>query len=300
MNSLIIGGDSTIGSALADALALRGDTVYATSRRASAAGKNAVHLDLAISDLNAVTLPPADIAFFCAAITGFAACRTNEPLARQVNVTGPMLLARRLVAAGTRVVLLSTSAVFDWRIPHVAGNRSPCPVSVYGKLKADAERAFIAFGNAASILRVTKVLTPADSLLNGWIETLSQNRTVTAFVDHHMAPVTLRGVISALLAISGSSEHGVFQVSGSGDMSYYDAALHLASRLGSDLRLCVPARAGESGIPPEEIIQFSSMDTSRIGALAGWIAPDPPAVIDEVFRTAIDARKRHLGAANSL
>jgi len=300
MTSLIIGGDSTIGSALADALASQGDTVYATTRRASAAGKNTLHLDLATSDLNAVTLPPADIAFFCAAITGFAACRTNEPLARQVNVTGPILLARRLVAAGTRVVLLSTSAVFDWRVPNVAANRSPCPITVYGKLKAEAEKAFIAFGRAAPILRLTKVLTPADGLLISWIEALSQKRAVTAFVDHHMAPVTLKDVISALLAISCSSEHGVFQASGSRDISYLDAAVHLASRLGADPRLCVPARASESGIPPEEIIQYSSMDTSRIGAIAGWKAPDPHFVIDEVLRAGIDARKKHLGAANNV
>ena len=49
-----------------------------------------------------IQLPEADIAFFCAAITSFAACRTNEALARQVNVTSPLLLARRLVAAGNK------------------------------------------------------------------------------------------------------------------------------------------------------------------------------------------------------
>jgi len=300
MTPLIIGGDSTIGGVLADALVSQGHTVYATTRRASAAGKNTLHLDLATSDLNAVTLPPADIAFFCAAITGFAACRTNEPLARQVNVTGPVLLARRLVAAGTRVVLLSTSAVFDWRVPNVAASRPPCPITVYGKLKAEAEKAFIAFGGGASILRLTKVLAPADGLLNGWIEALSQKRTVTAFVDHHMAPVTLKDAISALLAISRSSEHGVFQVSGSRDISYYDAALHIASRLGAAPHLCVAALASESNIPPEEIIQYSSMDTSRMNALSGWKTPDPPFVIDEVFRAGIDARKGILGAANGV
>jgi len=42
------------------------------------------------------------------------------------------------------------------------------------------------------------------------------------------------------------------------------------------------------------------MDTSRIGAIAGWKAPDPHFVIDEVLRAGIDARKKHLGAANNV
>lgn len=298
MNSFIIGGDSTIGSALADALASRGDTVYATTRRAIAASENAVHLDLATSDPDAIALPTADIAYFCAAITGFSACRANKVLARQVNVTAPTLIARRLVAAGTKVVLLSTSAVFDWRVPLVQATRPLCPVTIYGMLKAEAEAAFSPLGTAASILRVSKVLTPADGLMNGWIDELSQKRSVTAYSDHHMAPVTLDDAVSALLAISGNSEGGVFQVSGASDISYNDAARHLASRLGADPHLCIETRATESGVPPEEIICYSSMDTSRIAALTGWKAPDPYSVIDQVFRAAINSRIKQQAASS--
>jgi dTDP-4-dehydrorhamnose reductase len=284
MKAIVIGAQGTIGSVLTGALASRGDFVCQTTRRSAPPGRNTVHLDLASFDVNALRLPDADIAFFCAGITGFAACRTNETLARQVNVTGPTLLARRLVAAGTRVVLLSTSAVFDWRVPHMRESHPACPVTVYGRLKAEAEKAFYGFGPAASILRLTKVLTPDDNLFKRWIAALSQNQSVTAYSDHHMAPVTLDDAVAALLAISDSAESGVFQVSGARDINYYKAALHLASRLGADTKYVVEARARESGIFPEEIIQHSSLDTSRIAALAGWKAPDPHSVIDEVFR----------------
>ena len=87
MRAIVIGGDSDIGTALASALASRGDIVCSTTRRAVSAKRHAVHLDLTSSDVDSISLPEADIAFFCAAITGFAACRTNESLARQVNVT---------------------------------------------------------------------------------------------------------------------------------------------------------------------------------------------------------------------
>jgi len=288
MKTIVVGADGVIGRALAVALASQGHFVCATTRRPTP-NRCGVHLDLSSFDVDAIQLPEADIAFFCAAITGFAACRANEALARQVNVTAPILLARRLVAAGTRVVLLSTSAVFDWRTPHVQASCRPCPVTVYGKLKAEAETAFSVFGAAASILRLTKVLTPGDSLFNNWIDDLRQEKSVTAFSDHHMAPVTLSDAVAALLAISRSSEGGIFQISGAHDVSYYEAALHLASRLNAERHRVIESRASENGVLPEEIIRYSSLETSRIGALTGWKAPEPYSVIDEVFRERFNA-----------
>jgi dTDP-4-dehydrorhamnose reductase len=246
-------------------------------------------LDLSSPDINSISLPRADIAFFCAAITGFSACRTNEALARDVNVTAPLLLARGLVAAGTRVILLSTSAVFDWRAPDVKPSRPTSPVTVYGKLKAEVEIAFFAFGAAASILRLTKVLTPGDSLFNNWIDDLKHERSVRAFSDHYMAPVTINDTVTALLAISRGTESGVFQMSAKHDISYYEAALHLTSRLNVERQLVTPARASENGVLPEEIIRYSSLETSRISALTGWEAPDPYSVIDRVFRKRIES-----------
>ena len=119
MKAIVIGGDSSIGAALAAALSERGDSVCCTTRRSTPANPHSIQLDLSFFNVDAVKLPQADIAFFCAAITRFAFCRENEELSRQVNVFAPISLASRLVAAGTRVVLLSTSAVFDWRSPHV-------------------------------------------------------------------------------------------------------------------------------------------------------------------------------------
>ena len=133
------------------------------------------------------------------------------------------------------------------------------------------------------------MLTPGDGLFNNWIDDLSQERSVTAFSDHHMAPVTLNDAVAALLAISRSSEGGVFQISGAHDVSYYEAALHLASRLGVERHRVIEARASENGVLPEEIIRYSSLETSRIAALTGWKAPDPYSVIDEVFRERFDA-----------
>jgi nucleoside-diphosphate-sugar epimerase len=73
MKALVIGGDGSIGSALTKALLSRGDTVCQTTRRSVLAERNAIQLDLASFDIDALRLPEADVAFFCAAITSIVA-----------------------------------------------------------------------------------------------------------------------------------------------------------------------------------------------------------------------------------
>ena len=283
MKALVIGGDSAIGRALKDKLESKQDTVFFTTRRLTSA-HNALHLDLASPDAETTRLPQADIAFFCAAITGFAACRNDKKLAERVNFIAPSVLARRLVDAGSRVVFLSSNAVFDWNEPRVPANREPSPRTEYGLFKAKAEKEFTALGSAASILRLSKVLRPDDRLFTGWINDLNQNKNITAFADHHLAPISLAETIEALLAISQSPDSGLFQMSGARDISSFDAARRLASLTNADPTLVVATKAAENGVPANEIIHNSTLDSSRLTALTGWTPRDPLSVIDEVFR----------------
>jgi dTDP-4-dehydrorhamnose reductase len=291
MKAIVFGADGTIGSALARALEQRGDIVHGTTRRAALVGPRRPFLDLAASDVETVSLPGADVAFFCAAIVSYAECRTNPALARRVNVTNPAILARRLVAAGARVVLLSTSAVFGGREPNVPASRAPSPVTVYGELAAEAEKQFGALGPAASIVRLTKLITPDAKRFTNWIDALSRGQAVVAFSDLRMAPISLDDAIFALLAIADSPAGGIYQISGAADISYYDAARHIALRLGVDPTLVIEERASKAGIRPEEITQFASLDGRRLTELTGRVAAEPYAVLDSVFKDQFKASR---------
>ncbi len=291
MRVLVVGVDGGIGGALAAALRRRGDTVFGTTRRPGAPAQEIVVLDLAGSDVDTVALPRTDIAVFCAAMTGLAECRKDSELARRVNTTGPARLARRLIAQGARVLLLSTNAVYDWQTPCVPASRPPCPLTVYGQLKAEAEAEFSAFGTAAIVLRLSKVLTPELKLFCGWIDALAAGREVTAFSDLHMAPIALDDAVSALLALADRSDSGLFQVSGATDISYVEAARHLARSIGVGPARVREARAADAGFPRAEITTFSSLDSTRFSKLTGWVPPDPYAVLDRVFGSAIETAR---------
>ena len=281
---LIIGIDSVIGQALGEALTARGDTVFGTTRRpAGARHADRVPLDLATSEAANAALPAADIAVFCAAKARFAECRTDPEIARRVNVDNTVALARRLIEEGSRVLLLSTSAIFDGSRPRRQAEEPTGAASLYGKLKAEAEAGFLKLGNAASVLRLTKLVTPQVPLFADWIATLAAGRSIRAFADLRFCPVPLDHVVTALLAAIDDRGGGIYQVSGSDDIAYADAARHLALRLGAVADLVETARAADHDIPPEEILAHTSLDTSRLSALTGFRPPSPFAVLDSVF-----------------
>lgn len=281
---LVIGVDGLIGRALAQALAARGDTVVGTSRRPSPGGAGApITLDLAASGAARTPLPPVDAAVICAAMARFADCREQPELARRVNVEAPVALAARLATSGARVVLLSTSAVFDCRTPHVTAEQPPSPRSAYGALKAEAEAKILALGARACVLRLTKVLTPDMPLFVNWIAGLRRGRAIEAFDDLTISPLRTQDVVAALLAVLSDRGGGIYQVSGAEDISYADAARHLARRLGVAPDLVGTTRAVDRGIPESEVTRYTSLDASRLAALTGWTPPPAEAVIDAVF-----------------
>ncbi len=293
---LIVGADGLVGRALFEAAVQRGFVVTGTTRRRDR--PHLLHCDLEDLALHDIALPAADVAFFCAAVAGFAECRNDTARARQINVTAPRLLTEKLVAQGTRVVTLSSSSVFDWSQPHVAADKAPCPVSVYGKLKAENEAAFLAFDKAATVVRFAKMLTPQSRLFAGWLDALRHKRPVTAFSDLRMAPVSLDDAVTLLLALASSDTSGIYQYSASRDISYLDAARHMAAALDAAPSLVAEARAAENGIPPEEITTFSSMDSSRAERLLGTSAPDPFATLDRLYDLPAAHRPAGVGLAS--
>ena len=135
MRCLIIGVDGSFGGALSRSLQGLGHEVVATTRRRDCAGKH-LFLDLAAP---LPVLPQVNVAVICAAMARLDDCRRYPELAHRVNVTAPLELARTLTEAGSRVILLSTSAVFGCLAPHVEESAGPAPRSAYARLKAEAE-----------------------------------------------------------------------------------------------------------------------------------------------------------------
>ncbi len=229
---LIVGVDSSVGQAVADAFRAEGSAVAATTRRATTAGAGRVLLDLA--DIPDGWKAPEGTSAACiaAAIARLADCEADPIGSARVNVTGAVELTRRLVRQGVYTLFLSTNQVFDGGTPLVAADAPLSPNSAYGRQKADTEmalRRMMADGAPVGILRLSKVVPPEMKLFADWRDDLKAGRAVRAFVDMTLAPVPMALVVRAIGVMMRERLARVAQLTGDQDISYFDAARHVAN-----------------------------------------------------------------------
>jgi len=281
-SALIIGMDGLVGGSLLRLFRAKGIRTYGTTRRRPTHSSD-IYLDLSDRDLARVSLPQTDVAIICAAANGFAYCRFNPEVATQVNIDGPRILSHKFASQGTRTIYLSSSAVFDFSRPLIKTSSPHCPSTIYGRSKAAGEDTVLVAGELATIVRLTKVLSPDTTLFREWIGALGSGRKIFAFSDLHFCPISLDYAANAVLAITEANFSGIFHVSGATDISYFEAALHLAKRVACDNSKVIKDRAFARGIPRDEIAMYTSLDASRYTALGGEVAPQPLDVIDAVY-----------------
>jgi len=292
MRCLIIGVDGSFGGALSRSLQGLGHEVVATTRRRDRAGEH-LFLDFAAP---LPVLPQADVAIICAAMARLDDCRRYPELAHRVNVAAPLELARTLAQAGSRVILLSTSSVFGCLAPHVEESAGPAPRSAYARLKAEAEARLLELGPPIAVLRLTKVVKPHSGLLSEWIRQLGDGRPVRAFDDSRFCPLTVAHVVDGITAVIEGGLGGIYHLSGAADVSYAAAAIFLARRVGAANDLVEPVHSVDSGLPYEELTPFTSLATSRLSRLNGFVPPDAFEVLQGVYAPEIAAARIALAA----
>ncbi|MFM8285065.1 MAG: SDR family oxidoreductase [Planctomycetaceae bacterium] len=275
---LVIGADGLIGGAVATRLESLGIRVVRTSRR----GTTGAHpLDLAA--LPAAWSPPPGIrvAVVCAAVTSTEECRLRPDFCRIVNVDAPLELGRRLHDAGARTVFLSTNMVFDGTMNATPATAPRRPMTVYGRLKADAEEGLLAIGSGTTVVRLTKTIGRTLPVIERWREAIRRGERIRAFHDLVVAPVPLDHAVTVITHAACEPLGAILQVSASADISYADVAVRLARRWGFTDAVD-PTSAAASGLFPEHLPGHTTLDTTTIRDRLAIDAPDPWDAFDEV------------------
>lgn len=280
---LLVGADSEIGAATFASFKSHGIATVGTTRRRDRVAPDRPYLDLAgpLDDWQ----PPAGTTAACifAAIARIAACDADPQGSSFVNVSQTAALTERLLARGIAVLLLSTNQVFDGRVSHVPANAPACPTTEYGRQKARIEAVFRGHmdrGAAASILRLSKVVSSDMPLIRGWIDALRAGQPIKAFSDMTMAPVETEKVTAAIEALLRDGMRGVFQLTGDCDVSYFELALMLACKLGADGALVQKIDTQEAGLPPGSGRPHTTLDSRRLREACGIVASPVPAVVE--------------------
>lgn len=244
---LIVGGDSVIGRHLEGILSGRGEVV-STTRRACIQGR--LFLDLSTGSADGAFSANADVAFVCASVTRMQDCETDPDGTRRINVTETVRLVRSLAGQSCFVVFLSSNTVFDGRSPFPGEDAAYSPTTEYGRQKCLAEDQMLGDPGSrerVAVVRLSKVVTPANGMAADFLRRLRQGTLCPAFADLLLCPVSLAYVGAGLAAVATARIPGIFHLSGADEMSYAGFAQHLAGHVGADLALVVQGNSSEAG-----------------------------------------------------
>ena len=242
---LITGGSGYLGRHLAQRAVGEwgGALAYTTHSRDPLDWPQGVALD--VRDGPAVARLVAD--FAPDAILHTAGSNTTPDM-MAVIVEGTRHVVAAAMAAGARLVHLSTDAIFDGTSAPYDETARPAPLHDYGRAKAAAEQLVSAHPNAV-IVR-TSLIYGLEEMDNGtaWMAAaLRAGQPVTLFTNQWRNPVWVESLARACLELADSDYCGVLNVAGRQAMSRADFGLRLLDWWGVNERATLTLGPDESG-----------------------------------------------------
>ena len=155
MRWLIIGGDSTIGNSLSHAWSLQGRNFHSTTRNKFRVSKVRPYLDLGI-DETSICSKDYDGAVLCIGESRVSYCEEHPRESSLINVQHTVELANALTKAGTYVLFLSSSRVFNGQTRSNPVGKIPNPTTEYGRQKVEAEKQILDL-EGSGILRLPEL-----------------------------------------------------------------------------------------------------------------------------------------------
>lgn len=158
------------------------------------------------------------------------AYRQDGEGAWETTVDGAENVARAAAELDARLVHLSTDVVFDGLkgSPYVEED-ALCPVTEYGRAKAEAERRVLAACPAALIVR-TSLIVGGPGFAPSKHEQVALDPAMTFYEDEMRCPIQVGDLAAALLELAELDVSGALHVAGADAVSRADLAEFVAGR----------------------------------------------------------------------
>jgi dTDP-4-dehydrorhamnose reductase len=150
----------------------------------------------------------------------------------------------------------------------------PSPLSVYGRTKADAERAVLAH-SAHVVVRVSLLFGPScngrPSFFESQVTALRNGQSIRVFEDEWRSPLALSTAAKALVEIAMSDVTGLLHVGGPERLNRLEMGQRLAAHLGANPALI--EAVSRTTAPGEPRPRDTSLNSSRWRSLfpqAAW------------------------------
>ena len=269
-NVLVVGGDGLLGRHTHDRLDTLGLQPWSTTRRSVRAQQRTSLLDLSLGPEQWL-LPTArfDVAIFCVGITSIDACAADPTGTRRINVSQIIRLGQLLAARRTRLIYLSTDAVFDGTTRQPPIEMPTNATSEYGRQMADCEAGLLKLEGSAAVVRLGKVIPPQMPLFSSWVDALRNGEPIHPITNRLVAPISLDAAVERVIDLVVNPTSGIFHFTAAEDMTYIEAASWFANNLGVSPSLVRPVDSKSSVAQAFErryVALKNDHDADRFGA----------------------------------
>ena len=260
MKALVFGAAGQLGSEL---VRLVGDEAAVTHAQVSIVDPRAV------DELLKARRP--EVVFNCAAYNAVDRAETEVEAAREINSTGPAILAAACLRHGARFVHFSTNFVFDGRLdrPYVETDE-PSPLGAYARSKLDGERRVLDMLPAALVIRTAGVYggVGGQSFPEKIAQRARQGGPLKVVADQSVNPTFAGDLAVAALRLAGDGLEGIVHVVAAGCCSWDEYARAVLAELGLSTEVESVSTAEFASAAPRPL--NGCLDSIRTDPLRSW------------------------------
>lgn len=240
---LIIGGSGHLGSQLVRRACANGDNIAATyrTRPSRTPGVEVHRLDLRDQQQTRALIDRLE-----PEVIINAAFQQGD---WDSTAVAPANLAHALGDRSTRLVHVSSDAVFSGDAIHYDETATPDPITPYGAAKAAAETVIAAVYPSAVIARTSLIIGHGASSHERLVHALATGQqSGTLFTDDVRCPVHVDDLADALLELGVSNRSGMHHLGGAEAISRHELGTLIARRDGLSTSALIPSLRADANI----------------------------------------------------
>jgi dTDP-4-dehydrorhamnose reductase len=251
---LIIGGSSIVGFKMLKFLREKKINVEYTYYSNNINIENGHYLDIRNKDdvLKLIRKIQPTVVFHTSALL-MDECELDHDLANSINVQGVSNLISACKETTSKIVYVSTSAVFNGDKSKYFETDNITPTTYYGITKGKAENLIKKSGLNYLILRTDAFYDWTESWhrensVTRALNTIKAGKSLREVTDWYSTPTHVSDFVSATLRLIEKNKEGIFHLSGSEYINRYDWSLLVAKIFGLEKNI-EPVNSAELNLP---------------------------------------------------
>ena len=186
-----------------------------------------------------------DVVIHTAAIGSVDFAERNREQTRKVNVGGTEVVAELCQIFKSRLIYISSNAVFDGRTPFYSETAPVNPINYYGKLKVEAEKVVRESNIPWAIVRPILMYGwpypgERDNPVVWWVRSLEHGKPIKVVDNVLTKPLPAWSCAEAIWALIQQHRTAIYHAAGRDHISLYQFALLTAAVFGLDASLITP------------------------------------------------------------